>query len=134
MSGYICYWTVICTCVSCKTAILFGFPMVRFRNGWDHSYSYCYDQPFQNQTIGNSNFKTFSIPICSVFKPLLYKASPVIRPHYYCIFCFYFRFPSTSLTMPTPTSTMRRTWPSRGSPSPRVGSQSSGKIQIPEKL
>ena len=42
------------------------------------------------------------------------------------------RFPSTSLTMPTPTSTMRRTWPSRGSPSPRVGSQSSGKIQIPE--
>ena len=41
-------------------AILLGFPMVGCRNGWDHSYSY--DQPFQNRTIVNRNFKTFCIP------------------------------------------------------------------------
>ena len=34
----------------------------------DHSYSYCYDQPFQNRTIGNVNFKTFGIPMCPSFQ------------------------------------------------------------------
>ena len=52
-------------------AILFGFPMVWFWNGWDHSYNYCHDQLFQNQTIGNLNFKMFGIPMCAVLKPPL---------------------------------------------------------------
>ena len=52
---------------------MFGFPMIRVQNGWDLSYSYCYNQPFQNQTIGNQNFNTFSIPMCSVFKCSVFK-------------------------------------------------------------
>ena len=36
---------------------------------FDHSYSYCYKQPFQNQTIGNPNFKMFSVQLFSI--PLL---------------------------------------------------------------
>ena len=53
-------------------AILFGYPLVRFLNVRDHSYRYCCDWPFQNQTIGNLNFKTFGIPMCSVFQCVRY--------------------------------------------------------------
>ena len=47
--------------------ILFRLPMVWFKKGQVHSYSYSYNRPFQNRTIGNLNFKTFSILMSLVF-------------------------------------------------------------------
>ena len=38
----------------------------------DHSYSDCFNGPFQNWAIGNPNFAMLSIPMCSVFKPPLH--------------------------------------------------------------
>ena len=49
-----------------KMAFLFGFQIVQFYNGWDHSCTYCYNQPFQNWTIGNPNFKMFGIPMFGI--------------------------------------------------------------------
>ena len=66
-------WNLVKYSVLSKMAtILFRFPMVRFLNGWD-SYSYCYDWPLQNRTIGNQNFKTFGIPKCSIFQCSVFK-------------------------------------------------------------
>ena len=54
--------------------ILSAFIMVRFWNGWDDSYSYCYDQPFQKQTTRNRNFKPFSIPMCVCYFNVQYSS------------------------------------------------------------
>ena len=56
-------------------AILFGFPVILFRNGRNHSYSYCFDPPSQNWPIRNLNFKTFGIPMYLVFQCLIFKPS-----------------------------------------------------------
>ena len=56
-------------------AILLRFPMYRFQNGRDHSYSYCYNRPFQNRTIGNPSFKTFIIPTFGIQSPLYFNLS-----------------------------------------------------------
>ena len=49
-------------------AILVGFAMVRLLNFWDR-----YDRPipFQNQTIGNPNFKMFDIPMFGIQAPIV---------------------------------------------------------------
>ena len=65
-------------------AILFGFPMDQFWNGRYHSYSYCCDQPFQNQTLGNWKYKKFGIPMCLVFQCVWYSNVWYSSPH--CIY------------------------------------------------
>ena len=49
--------------------------MVWFLNGRDHIYSYYYDRSLQYQTIGNPNFKTFGILMCSLFQCSVFKLS-----------------------------------------------------------
>ena len=74
--------------------ILFRFSIVWFLNVQDHSYSYCYNRPFQNRTIGNLNLKTFGFPMCSVFQCLGYSS-----PH-----CILVEFKLKPITIPQLTA------------------------------
>ena len=58
--------------------ILFRFPKVRFWNGQDYGYNYKYNWPFQNQTIGNPNFKALSNQMFLVFQCFVFKPPTVI--------------------------------------------------------
>ena len=60
--------------------VALGFPMVLY-------LPYC-DPPFQSRTIGNLNFKTFGIPMCSVFQCLVFK--PQLYVLLVCYFGYFF--------------------------------------------
>ena len=55
---------------------------------------YLNDQPFQNRTIGNPNFKTFSIPICLV------SHNRYLSPHCSPLFRSFFPFRFNGLFAP----------------------------------
>ena len=76
------------TC-SCSSLVSYGNPvtwnrksviLIKRRNKMarmfgNHCYNYGYNRPFQNRIIGNTNFKTFDIPMCLVFQYNRYSIS-----------------------------------------------------------
>ena len=62
--------------IGIQNVLKFGFPIVQFWNGWDHSYI---DQPFQNLSMTSK---------CSVFQCVQYSVVQYSSPHCTGLACY----------------------------------------------